>query len=111
MRSLQDYLELPYTYMLEQESDGSYFIAVKELSGYMSVGDTITEAHEMIRDAMETWIEYSLEDGIQIPEPEEETLDDYSGKFIVRITLLSSFQKDAPSLRIMRSYIPNLLRP
>jgi len=52
----------------------------------MSVGNDIPDAYAMIRDAMETWIGYRLEDGIPIPEPEEETLDDYSGKFVVRIT-------------------------
>ena len=86
MRSLQEYLILPYTYVLKQESDGSYFISVKELPGCMSVGESITDAHEMIRDAMKAWISNSLEDGMQIPEPEEETLNDYSGKFVVRIT-------------------------
>ncbi len=29
----------------------------------MSVGEMVTEAHEMIQDAMETWIRFSLEDG------------------------------------------------
>lgn len=52
----------------------------------MSVGDTITEAHEMIQDVMEAWMGYCLDEQIQIPEPEEETLDDYSGKLVVRIT-------------------------
>lgn len=86
MKSLSEYLALLYTYVIKQESDGSYFISVKELPGCMSVGNDIPDAYAMIRDAMETWISYSLEDGIQIPEPEEETLDDYSGKFVVRIT-------------------------
>ena len=40
----------------------------------------------MIKDAMEAWMGYCLDEQIQIPEPEEETLDDYSGKFVVRIT-------------------------
>lgn len=74
------------TYVIKQESDGSYFISVKELPGCMSVGNDIPDAYAMIRDAMETWISYSLEDGILIPEPKEETFDDYSGKFVVRIT-------------------------
>jgi len=86
MKSISEYLALPYTYILKQESDGSYFISVKELPGCITVGDTITEAHEMIKDAMETWISFSLEDGMQIPEPVEESLDEYSGKFVVRIT-------------------------
>ena len=52
----------------------------------MSVGETVTEAHEMIQDAMETWIRFSLEDGGADSRPEEENLDGYSGKSMVRIT-------------------------
>jgi antitoxin HicB len=37
----------------------------------------------MIQDAMRGWIEVSLEDGDPIPEPRP--LDDYSGKFVVRV--------------------------
>lgn len=61
-------------------------ISVKELPGCMSVGNDIPDAYAMIRDAMETWIGYCLDERIPIPEPEEESLDDYSGKFVVRIT-------------------------
>lgn len=52
----------------------------------MSVGKDIPDAYAMIRDAMETWISFSLEDGIPIPEPEIDTIEEYSGKFVVRIT-------------------------
>ena len=86
MRSISEYLDLPYTYIVKKEPDGSYFISVKELPGCMSVGVDVPDAYAMIRDAMETWISYSLEDGMQIPEPEEDNLDEYSGKFVVRIT-------------------------
>lgn len=85
MRSISEYLALPYTYILKQESDGSYFISVKELPGCMSVGEDVIEAHEMIKDAMQAWIEYCLEKGKPIPEPEEE-IDEYSGRFVVRIS-------------------------
>jgi hypothetical protein len=37
----------------------------------------------MIQDAMRGWIEVSLEDGDPIPEPR--LLEDYSGKFVVRL--------------------------
>ena len=49
----------------------------------MSVGDTPEEALEMIRDAMRAWIEVALEDGETVPEPR--SLDDFSGKFVVRV--------------------------
>jgi len=37
----------------------------------------------MIRDAMRAWIEVALEDGESVPEPR--SLDDFSGKFVVRV--------------------------
>jgi hypothetical protein len=37
----------------------------------------------MIQEAMELWLEVSLEEGIPIPEPRPE--EDYSGKFVVRV--------------------------
>jgi len=37
----------------------------------------------MIQDAMRAWIDVSLEDGDPIPEPRP--IEDYSGKFMVRV--------------------------
>ena len=82
-KTVDYYLSLPYTIELIQEPEGGWFVSVKELPGCMSQGDTPDEAIEMIRDAMRGWIEISLEDGDPIPEPRD--LDDYSGKFVVRV--------------------------
>jgi predicted HicB family RNase H-like nuclease len=49
----------------------------------MSEGDTAEEALAMIQEAMELWLEVSLEEGIPIPEPRPD--EDYSGKFVVRV--------------------------
>ncbi len=68
-----------------QEADGTFFIQVKELQGCMSVGETITEAYEMIKDAMTGWLSIALEDGDVIPEPEALQKREYSGKFVVRV--------------------------
>lgn len=86
MKKIEDYLKLPYTYEFKKEDDGTYFISVKELVGCCSVGDTVEEALEMIEDAKETWLSYSLEKGLPIPEPENIDSKSYSGKFIVRVT-------------------------
>lgn len=86
MKKIEDYLKLPYTYEFKKEDDGTYFISVKELEGCCSVGDTVEEALEMIEDAKETWLSYSLEKGLPIPEPENIDSKSYSGKFIVRVT-------------------------
>jgi antitoxin HicB len=37
----------------------------------------------MIREAMELWLETSIEDGDPIPEPRP--IEDYSGRFLVRL--------------------------
>jgi len=82
-KTIDYYLSLPYTIELTPEPEGGWFVSVKELPGCMSQGDTPEEAIQMIRDAMSGWIEVALEDGDSIPEPRE--LDDYSGKFVVRV--------------------------
>ena len=82
-KTIDYYLSLPYTIELTPEPEGGWFVSVKELPGCMSQGDTSEEAIQMIRDAMSGWIEVALEDGDSIPQPRE--LDDYSGKFVVRV--------------------------
>lgn len=82
-KNLTYYLSLPYTIELVPDPEGGWFVAVKELPGCISQGDTEEEALEMIHDAMEGWIDVALEDGMKIPEPRN--LEDYSGKFVVRV--------------------------
>lgn len=82
-KTLEYYLGLPYTIEMVPEPGGGWFVAVRELPGCMSQGDTPDEAIEMIRDAMRAWLSFALEDGTDIPEPRE--LDEYSGKFLVRV--------------------------
>ena len=77
------YLSLPYTIELAPDPDGGWFVSIKELPGCMSQGDTQEEALTMIRDAQEGWLAVALEDGLSIPEPRR--LDNYSGKFVVRL--------------------------
>ena len=82
-KTLDYYLGLPYTIELKEDREAGWFVKIKELPGCMSQGDTANEALEMIQEAMELWLEVSLEDGDPIPEPRE--LDDFSGKFVVRV--------------------------
>lgn len=82
MKTVEYYMNLPYTIELIRDPEG-WFVRVKELEGCMSQGDTAEEAIEMIQEAMELWLEVSLEEGIPIPEPRPE--EDYSGKFVVRV--------------------------
>jgi antitoxin HicB len=82
-KDIEYYMNLPYTIELIPEPEGGWFVAVKELPGCMSEGDTLEDAVEMIRDAMRGWLEISLEDGTPIPKPRIE--EEYSGKFNLRV--------------------------
>lgn len=82
-KETEKYLNLPYTFELIKEDDGTYFVKVKELPGCMSNGKTADEAMKNIKDAMEIWLESSLRRGLEIPLPE--VMREYSGRFIVRV--------------------------
>jgi antitoxin HicB len=82
-KDLNYYLSLPYTIEMVREDETTWFVRVVELPGCISEGDSPSEAIEMIQDAMAGWLEVALEDGRQIPEPKP--IDEYSGKFVVRL--------------------------
>jgi len=81
---IQQYLELPYTRELVREDDGTWFARILEFPGCMTTGDTQQEALEMLDDAMNAWLRARLEDRETIPEPV--ATDDFSGRFVVRVT-------------------------
>ena len=86
MKNVEDYMNLPYNYIVQHITDesGSYFYArVLELDGCQSTGETFEEAYENLREAMKGWIETKLEAGFDVPLPVG--YDDFSGKFVVRI--------------------------
>ncbi len=95
--TVDDYLALPYTIeVIRDEGKGyrGWFAKVAELPGCMTQADDFAELSEMIKDAMTAWIETALEDGEDIPLPR--TVEDYSGKFVVRIP--KSLHKDLVEL-------------
>jgi len=84
--NVQEYMNLPYNIVIRHVTDesGSYYFAkVQELEGCMSDGVTVEDAHSNIREAMEGWIESRLEAGFDVPKPVD--IDNYSGKFVVRL--------------------------
>lgn len=83
-KTLDYYIALPYTIELAPNEEGGWVVGIKELPGCISQGDTPEEALVMIRDAQEGWLTVALEDRMPIPEPR--TLDEYSGKFVVRLS-------------------------
>lgn len=82
----KDYMKLPYTRLVQeiQDESGHYFFGrILELYGCQSTGDTLEELYRNLNEAMEGYIELKLEYGFQIPIPER--VEDYSGKFVVRL--------------------------
>jgi len=85
-KDLQYYLNLPYSTIVEhiKEEDEEYFFSrVMELDGCHSHGSTRHEALDNLREAMETYLEVKLEYNDPIPEPVK--VEDYSGKFLLRL--------------------------
>ena len=80
---INHYLSLAYTIELIREDATTWFARVAELPGCMTEGDSAADAVDMIQDAMAGWIELALEDGRAIPEPK--LLEEFSGKFVVRV--------------------------
>lgn len=82
-RDINYYLSLPYKIELYPSSEGGFAVAIPELPGCISQGETREEALAMIEDAKAAWIEIALEDGFDIPEPAQE--EEFSGKFNLRL--------------------------
>jgi antitoxin HicB len=112
MKTIEEYLQLPYTYQIIKEKDESFFISVKELEGCMSSGDTLDEAFRMVHEAMGLWIKVCLEQGLRIPVPEALEEFGYSGKFVLRVgkslhkELAEAADKEGLSLN---TFVSNLL--
>lgn len=108
---LQDYKELPYTRLVKEMNDesGHYFYGrILEVDGCQSTGNTLDELYQNLNEAMEGYIEVKLENNLPIPEPE--IVDDYSGKFVVRIPkslhqkLVIEAKKEGVSLNQLATY-------
>jgi antitoxin HicB len=86
-RSVEEYLELPYTIELVRDEDDAgnagYVAEVDELPGCVSQGVTPEEAIRNVFDAMRGWISVALDDGRAIPEPRRDR--HFSGRFLLRI--------------------------
>ena len=82
---LEDYLKLPYTYVIKKVKDETceyYAGYIEEIYEAKTVGDTIDELYENLRECLILGVEERLKDGEEVPVPAE---TEYSGKFILRI--------------------------
>ncbi|MCK5661506.1 MAG: type II toxin-antitoxin system HicB family antitoxin [Methanosarcinales archaeon] len=63
-----------YRIMLKKEPEGGYTVMVPSLPGCITYGDTIEEAMEMGKEAVELYIESLMAHGDEIP-TDEQTLE------------------------------------
>lgn len=78
---LSFYVGLNYPVALYPEEDGGFTIAVMDLPGCVSHGETVEEAVEALAPAREHWLQTAYERGDLIPLPS--TKATYSGKALL----------------------------
>src|SRR5271157_1509980 len=93
-KTLAHYEKLKYPIEI-LEDDDAYVASIPDLPGCVAYGNTIEQAMESLRIVKKLWIEGRLEAGLAVPEPAE--LEEYSGKFVLRISrgLHKSLQREA----------------
>ena len=57
-----------YTFVFNPEPEGGYTVTCPALPGLVTYGETLKEARDMARDAMQGLIEVMLEQGEVVPE-------------------------------------------
>ena len=65
---------LSYRILLRKETEGGYTVTVPSLPGCVTYGETVEEAVEMAKEAIEVYLESLREHGEEIP-TEEGTLE------------------------------------
>ncbi len=83
MKDLNYYLNLKYAIELIQDEDGRFIAEIPDLPGCVSFGDTPNEAVEGVEVTKSLWLKGRHDAGQPIPEPTE--IEDFSGKFVLRI--------------------------
>ena len=86
-KTLDYYMSLPYRLeIIPDTEEGGFGARYPELPGCITCSDSITTLISNAEDAKKAWLEDALEDGIEIPEPVENTdLVKYSGQFKLRM--------------------------
>lgn len=83
MKTLDEYMKMPYRMEVVTDDEGGYVVSFPELKGCLTSGETIEEAVYNAEEAKREWLMAAIEDGYPISEPSHE--EDYSGQFKLRI--------------------------
>jgi len=82
-KKVEAYLKRPYSRVLIPNEDGTFSAEILEFPGCFAEGDRPDEAFNNLEEAAKSWIEASLDQGLEIPEPAMN--QGYSGKFALRL--------------------------
>jgi len=69
-------MTMKYKVILEPEKEGGYSIYVPALPGCHTQGDTVEEAMKNAREAIECYIKSLEKDGLPIPSPTDEIVQE-----------------------------------
>ena len=106
---LEHYLALKYP-MEIVEDDGRFVVSIPDLPGCISYGDSADEALNNIKSTKHLWLKGAVESGQAIAEPK--TVDDFSGKFVLRVprSLHQALDREARQQGVsLNMYISHLL--
>jgi predicted RNase H-like HicB family nuclease len=79
----EDYIKEPYSRILIPNDDGTFSAEFLELPGCFAQGSSPDEAFHNLEAAAKSWIEASIQQGLEIPEPAMN--QGYSGKIALRL--------------------------
>jgi antitoxin HicB len=109
--SLDALKKLDYPVRIEFDPEQNIFTAeFPDLPGCSADGPTVAEAYELAVHAKNDWLQVTLEQGLQVPQPSKNV--DYSGRILLRIpTSLHATLADKASLyqSSLNQYIVHLL--
>ena len=85
-KTLEYYMKLPYKLEIVPDTEeGGYTAFYPDLPGCLTCSDTMNGIIENASDAKRQWLEAALEEGVSIAEPNNDTLQNYSGQFKLRV--------------------------
>lgn len=74
---LRRLMSLPYQKVIIAAKEGEYVGCIPELKGCITQSETKAEILDLLEDAKACWLEAALEDGIDIPEPQQSRIELY----------------------------------
>ena len=65
---------LQYTAVFEPAEEGGYVVSVPALPGCVTQGETLEEAQVMVKDAIELYLSFLKDEGMEIPRENDKVM-------------------------------------